>query len=410
MPTASETLETVSLGERQNSTIENVELPEHETTEGMEDLENISNTAAEERRYPLRERRPPPPYWTANACLTEPLTLDEALGSPQHDDWKLALQEEVSSLSEQDVFDVVDRTPEMKTLPCKWVFKVKYDQDGNIQRFKARLVAKGFKQVAGIDFGETFAPVAKQSTLRLLWTLAAKRDWEVENIDIKTAFLNGDLDEEIYMDMPPGFQVDGKVWKLKKTLYGLKQAPRAWHIKLTDVLEKLGFRCSTADPGLYVGEDVLLMVYVDDLLLCGNGRSKVENVKQSLLTTFEGRDLGPTDHFLGIKMERDRTGKTVFLSQETYVNNVLERFRMADCYSVSTPLEPGTKWTSDASATESNFPYQELVGCLIYLAVSTRPDIAYVTNRLARYVSAPTTNHVAVAKRVLKYLNGTKAV
>eukprot|EP00963_Diacronema_lutheri_P010611 scaffold1117_cov307-Pavlova_lutheri.AAC.1 len=410
MPTASETLEPVLLGERQNSTIENVELPEHETTEGMADAENISNTAAEERRYPLRESRPPHPYWTANVCLTDPLTLDEALGSPQHDDWKLALQEEVSSLSEQDVFDVVDRTPQMKTLPCKWVFKVKYDQDGNIQRFKARLVAKGFKQVASIDFGETFAPVAKESTLRLLWTLAAKRDWEVENIDIKTAFLNGDLDEEIYMDMPPGFQLDGKVWKLKKTLYGLKQAPRAWHIKLTDVLEKLGFRCSTADPGLYVGEDMLLMVYVDDLLLCGNGRSKEENVKQSLLTTFEGRDLGPTDHFLGIKMERDRIGKTVFLSQETYVNNVLERFRMADCYSVSTPLEPGTKWTSDASATESNFPYQELVGCLMYLAVSTRPDIAYVTNRPARYVSAPTSNHVAVAKRVLKYLHGTKAV
>ena len=232
----------------------------------------------------------------------------------------------------------------------------------------------------------------------------------LENIDIKTAFLNGDLDEEIYMDMPPGFQVDGKVWKLKKTLYGLKQAPRAWHIKLMDVLEKLGFRCSTADPGLYVGEDMLLMVYVDDLLLCGNGRSNVEKVKQSLLTTFEGRDLGPTDHFLGIKMERDRAAKTVFLSQETYVNNVLERFRMADCYSVSTPLEPGTKWTSEATGTESNFPYQELVGCLMYLAVSTRPDIAYVTNRLARYVSAPTSNHVAVAKRVLKYLHGTKSV
>ena len=167
---------------------------------------------------------------------------------------------------------------------------------------------------------------------------------------------------------------------------------------------------STADPGLYVGEDMLLMVYVDDLLLCGNGRTKVEEVKQSLLTTFEGRDLGPTDHFLGIKMERNRSGKTVLLSQETYVNNVLERFRMADCHSVSTPLELGTKWTSDAAVTESNFPYQELVGCLMYLAVSTRPDIAYVTNRLARYVSSPSSNHVAVAKRVLKYLHGTKSV
>eukprot|EP00963_Diacronema_lutheri_P005050 scaffold370_cov349-Pavlova_lutheri.AAC.35 len=192
------------------------ELLDSETDGNSDDSENVRSRTTEERRYPVRKRRPPQPYWTANVCLTDPLTLDEALGSPQHDDWKLALQEEVSSLSEQDVCDVVDRTSEMKTLPCKWVFKVKYDQDGNIQRFKARLVAKGFNQVAGIDFGETFASVAKQSTLRLLWSLAAKRDWEVENIDIKTAFLNGDLDEEIYMDMPPGFAAGWQSFEIEK--------------------------------------------------------------------------------------------------------------------------------------------------------------------------------------------------
>ena len=147
----------------------------------------------------MRDRRDPHPYWYANVCLTDPTTLEEAFSSDQHEDQKLALREEVNSLSQQNVFDVVDKAPGMKTLPCKWVFKVKYDQDGNVQRFKARLVAKGFKQVTGIDFNETFAPVAKQSTLRLLWTLAAKLDWEVENIDIKTAFLNGHLDEEIFM-------------------------------------------------------------------------------------------------------------------------------------------------------------------------------------------------------------------
>ena len=205
LPLSSDLLDSQPLVETQTTTVDNLETAEQETTEETDASENIRSSASDGRRYPVRERRQPQPYWTANVCLTDPLTLEEALGSPQHDDWKLALQEEVSSLSEQDVFDVVDRTPEMKTLPCKWVFKVKYDQDGNIQRFKARLVAKGFKQIAGIDFGETIAPVAKQSTLRLLWTLAAKRDWEVENIDIKTAFLNGDLDEEIYMDMPPGF-------------------------------------------------------------------------------------------------------------------------------------------------------------------------------------------------------------
>eukprot|EP00963_Diacronema_lutheri_P010081 scaffold953_cov326-Pavlova_lutheri.AAC.1 len=196
------------------------------------------------------------------------------------------------------------------------------------------------------------------------------------------------------MDMPPGFEVDGKVWKLKKTLYGLKQAPRAWHIKLTEVLDKIGFNCSTADPGLFVGKDMLLMVYVDDVLLCGNGTKAVESVKQLLLTAFEGRDLGPTDYFLGIKIQRDRYRRTVFLSQENYVKNIIERFRMTDCHTVSTPMEPGTKLTSDTAMTASHFPYQELVGCLMYLAVSTRPDIAYATNCLARFVCAPNNNHV----------------
>ena len=150
LPVSAEPLDPEPLVEIQNRTVDNLETAEHETENDTDDPENVRNLVTEGRRYPLRERRLPEPYWTANVCLTDPLTLAEALDSPQHDDWKLALQEEMSSLSEQDVFDVVDRTPEMKTLPCKWVFKVKYDQDGNIQRFKARLVAKGCKK-QGVD-------------------------------------------------------------------------------------------------------------------------------------------------------------------------------------------------------------------------------------------------------------------
>lgn len=282
-------------------------------------------------RYPRRERRPPQEFWQVHACITEPLDVEEALSSPQKTDWKIALEEEIASLYQQDVFEIVDKHPNCKVLPSKWVFKIKYDQQGNIQRFKARLVAKGFKQIAGIDFNETFAPVARQSTLRMLLTLAAVKDWEVENIDIKTAFLNGILEEDIFMEMPPGFCVEGKVWKLKKTLYGLKQAPRAWHTKLTEVLTELQFHCSAADPGLYVAKDIFLMVYVDDLLLCGKSQEIVQKLKTSLLNTFEGRDLGATDTFLGIKIIRDRLKKEIFLSQEQYVRNMLERFRMQDC-------------------------------------------------------------------------------
>ena len=367
-----------------------------------------SNETAPERRYPLRARHTPQPFWIANVVLEEPKSIQEALSSQQSEDWKLALDEEIRSLSEQNVFEVVQTTPDIQPLPCKWVFKIKYDQHGNLQRFKARLVAKGYKQISGIDFHETFSPVAKQSTLRLLLTLAASRNLEIRNIDIKTAFLNGNLDEEIFMEMPPGYRLDGKVWKLKKTLYGLKQAPRAWHKRLTEELEKLGFSCSCADPGLFTGNEALLLVYVDDLLICGNGTDNVQRITDSLLKTFEGRDLGPTEFFIGIKVQRDREKKVVFLNQENYITNILARFRMSDCRSVSSPMEPGTKLSSEECADDTDFPFQELVGCLMYLAVSTRPDIAYATNYLARFVTCTRPCHVAAAKRILRYLQGTR--
>ena len=302
----------------------------------------------------------------------------------------------------------MQKSPDIHPLPCKWVFKIKYDKHGNLQRFKARLVAKGYKQISGIDFHETFSPVAKQSILRLLLTLAAAQDLEVQNIDIKTAFLNGDLEEEIFMEMPPGYQLDGKVWKLKKTLYGLKQAPRAWHRRLSEELQKLGFSCSCADPGLFTGNDALLLVYVDDLLICGHGRENEQRISKSLLQTFDGRDLGSTDFFLGIKIHRDQENKLVFIDQANYVTNILARFNMSDCHSVSSPMEPGVKWKETTETVKVVFRFQELVGCLMYLAVSTRPDIGYVTNCLARHVTCPGPNHVATAKRVLRYLQGTK--
>eukprot|EP00963_Diacronema_lutheri_P009628 scaffold869_cov399-Pavlova_lutheri.AAC.1 len=379
------------------------------STEDPMDTEENQPATRNERRYPTRERRTPQDFWVANLCIQEPQSIRDALTSPQKEDWLLALQEEITSLQQNDVFDVVEKVHAVKSLPCKWVLKIKYDQHGNIQRFKARLVAKGFKQVNGIDYDETFAPVARHSTLRLLLSFAATRDWEIQNIDIKTAFLNGDLDEEIFMDIPPGFEQPGKVWKLKKTLYGLKQAPRAWHLKLIEKLERMGFVCSNADPGLYNAENTLLMLYVDDLLLCCDGVQNLAMLKNMLLEEFEGRDLGATDHFLGIKIQRDRPKGMVFISQESYIENILQRFHMDKCQAVSTPLEPGVKFTTANQNTTIDFPYQELVGCLMYLAVCTRPDIAFVTNCLARFVVAPTNTHVTIAKRVLKYLSGSKS-
>ena len=246
----------------------------------------------------------------------EPTSLEEALQSPEADQWRLAMDEEIASLAANDTWTLQPAPPSIKPIPVKWVYKEKRDANGNIERHKARLVVKGFHQREGIDYDEVFAPVSKYSTLRTVLAIAADLDLEIHQLDIKTAFLNGKLDEDVYIQQPPGYSYDNPdlACKLNKALYGLKQASRAWHRTLKTEIESMGFKESTADPGLFIkpsSPPAYLLIYVDDILVITNNTSMLNSVKNQVSTAFETRDLGPATFFLGIDIIRDRTTKTM---------------------------------------------------------------------------------------------------
>jgi hypothetical protein len=332
--------------------------------------------------------------------------------------WKLAMDEEIASLLANGTWSVEQLPDGARPIPCKWVFKIKRDAQGNIERYKARLVAKGYQQVAGVDFDEVYAPVSKHSSLRALLGIVAMEDLELHQLDVKTAFLNGVLEEEIWLDQPPGFEQGpaGTACRLKKALYGLKQAPRAWHTKLSQELEKLGFVASDADPSLWVlhldGRSVYVLVYVDDLLLAGKLLSDIQNVKGLLMSAFDARDLGEARHFIGMEIIRERGAKSLHLVQKQYAAEVVARFGMSDAKPAAVPLSASVKLSRDGDEPldVSVFPYRELVGSLMYLAVCTRPDISHAVGALARYMSAPQKQHWDAARALLRYLGGTTGV
>jgi hypothetical protein len=324
------------------------------------------------------------------------------------------MQEEIASLKEYDTWTVEPLPVGVKPIPCKWVYKVKRDAYGNVERYKARLVAKGFRQVEGVDYDEVYAPVSKHSSLRALLSIVADGDFELHQLDVKTAFLNGELEEDIWLCHPPGFEQGpaGTACHLKKALYGLKQAPRAWHLKLKEELLGMGFIESDADPGLFIlhykDRSVYVLVYVDDLLVAGKNLSDVNRVKQMLMETFDARDLGDAKYFLGMEIERDRSAGTLKLSQKKYAEEVVARFGMTDAKPASVPLSPAVKLTRDGESLDlSVYPFREVIGSLMYLSVCTRPDISQSVGALARYMSDPKKQHWDAAKALLRYVKGT---
>jgi transposase InsO family protein len=347
--------------------------------------------------------------------LEEPKSYSAALNSKAADLWQHAMDEEMASLISNNTWTLEMPPPGVKPIPVKWVYKIKRDGDGNIERYKARLVAKGFKQQEGVDYDEVFAPVSKYSTLRALLAKAAADNMELHLLDIKTAFLNGDLEETIYICQPEGY-VQGDpalACHLNKSLYGLKQAPRAWHNRLHRELVSYGYRASEADPGLYIysgkSADIFLLVYVDDILIASTDMSMVKDIKHRLMGTFDARDLGEASTYLGITIARDRGSGTIKISQPRLTNDLISKFGMDDSKTKSIPVSAATKFSKDEGEPldTTKYPYSELLGSLMYLSVCTRPDISFATGSLARYMSNPTTVHWQAAKGVLRYLAGT---
>jgi hypothetical protein len=337
--------------------------------------------------------------------------------------WQQAMMDEVKALNDRDVWELVDCPKNRKSIKCRWVYAIKSDG-----RKRARLVAKGFPQIPGIDFEDTFSPVAQFETVRLLLATAALDNWEIEALDVKTAFLYGALDEELYMDQPPGYiksGQEGKVYRLKKALYGLKQASLAWNKAANESLEQLGFKRLISDAGIYTIQNdmtiIIVILYVDDVLFMGNNYKLLMDKKKLFMKKWECRDLGQISEYLGMKIQRDRKNKTLTIDQIDYAKKVVQRFGQENCHNVATPLPGGYKPKSNSPLKRDGSPnpnykkatpqdvhqYQSIIGSLLYLTLGTRPDIAYAVILMSQYMVNPSKEHINKALHIVKYVKST---
>ena len=339
----------------------------------------------------------------------EPSCVTQAL---KHDVWKQAMSDEFNALMKNGTWTLVPPQPNYNIIGNKWVFRLKRNTDGTIARHKARLVAKGFHQRPGIDFKDTFSPVIKPQTIKLILCLALTNGWTLCQMDVNNAFLHGSLNEDVYMVQPAGFvhlTLPNHICKLHKALYGLKQAPRAWFHALKDFLLQYGFTNSKSDNSLFIYKNgptvAYFLVYVDDLLLTGNCAIFLNKFKESLSKAFSLKDLGFPNHFLGVEILP--TSQGLFLTQHHYIRQMLDRANMTDAKTVSTPMSTSFSSTTQPDSTTCDASlYRSLVGSLHYLAL-TRPDVAFPVNKLSQNMQNPTDLHMQALKRVLRYLKFT---
>ena len=347
--------------------------------------------------------------------MSDPVTLDEALSTPEGKQWENAAYDEYRTLLDHDTWELTDLPEGRKAIGSKWVFKRKLNDKGEVARYKCCLVAQGFAQKEGIDFTETFAPVAKFGAIRTLLAHGTQRGMHIHQMDVKTAFLHGHLEETIYMKQPEGFEVPGKehmVCKLKRSLYGLKQSSRCWFVELKKYLVSLGYEQSKADPCVFLrwenGNLSVNTIYVDDIILLADIMDDMVKFKGELSHKFEMTDLGPMNFCLGISVITSEN--TLKIHQRQYIQSILNKFEMSDAHPVCVPADPNVKLNvpdGESRPADRNM-YQQIIGSLQYVANGTRPDIAFIVNALSRYNSAPTELHMTALKRVLRYLKGTQ--
>ena len=354
----------------------------------------------------------------------EPTSYQEAMMGPDSEKWLLAMKSEMQSMYDNQVWTLIDPPDGVKTIGSKWVFKKKTDMDSKVHTYKARLVAKGFKQSHGIDYDETFSPVVMLKSIRILLAIAAYYDYEIWQMDVKTAFLNGNLIEDVYMTQPEGFvnpESSHKVCKLQRSIYGLKQASRSWNLRFDEAIKEFDFIKNEDEPCVYkrvIGSAIVFLVlYVDDILLIGNDIPALQNVKTWLGNCFSMKDLGEAAYILGIKIYRDRSRRIISLSQSAYIDKVLKRFSMENSKRGFLPMSHGIKLSKTQCPTSkeerermSRIPYASAIGSIMYAMLCTRPDVAYALSITSRYQSNPGESHWTAVKNILKYLRRTKDV
>ena len=367
----------------------------------------------------VTRRRPPVTmrdYYTF-ISITEPISIKDALNSDEREYWQQAMDAEYNSLIHKGTWELVSLPPGRKPIKSKWIYRVKTKADGTFDRFKARLVAQGFSQIAGVDYQETFSPVVRLATIRALLVFVVNNNLIIHQMDVKTAFLNGDLAEDIYMEQPEGYKISGQthlVCKLRKSLYGLKQASRSWYQKINAVLISQNYFPTTADGNLYYkkvgGDFIFIALYVDDTLLVSNNLVFLSQCKMKLQNAFDMVDLGSIKSCLGLQIQYDEG--IIRLSQQNYILDLLDKYNMTNAKTQPTPLGVHVKLIKSTNPQEDHLDinqstYASLVGSLMYLAHATRPDISYVVNTLGQFMSTPGRQHWSAATRVLRYLKGT---
>lgn len=352
------------------------------------------------------------------SSIYEPGSYDDAVSCADSRKWHIAMEEEMDSLKENNTWDLVKLPPNSKVVDNKWVFRVKTDENGSVQRFKARLVARGFTQEKGVDFEETFAPVVRYDSIRVLLALAAEKDLQVSNFDVQTAFLYGDLKECVYMRQPTGFvskKHPNLVCKLNRSLYGLKQSPRCWNQKFVSFLEKYKFKQLKSDQCVFVGSFgnsvIYLAIYVDDGLILSQSKIAIKELIDTLKCMFKitvNLDNNKL-HFVGLEIEQNLAAGKVLVHQQSYITKLLTKYNMTDAKPVTVPADVSEPLSSpkDNSSCNKDQPYREVVGSLIFLATSSRPDISYAVNQVSRFFNNWTDQHWKAVKRILRYLKHT---
>ncbi|KAG7578814.1 GAG-pre-integrase domain [Arabidopsis thaliana x Arabidopsis arenosa] len=345
------------------------------------------------------------------AKAPEPQNFHQAMAHPH---FPKAMDLEISALEQNGTWSIETLPPGKTVIGCKWVYTIKYNPDGTIERYKARLVAKGYTQQEGIDYIDTFSPVAKLASVKLVLGLASIHGWTLTQMDVTNAFLHGTLDEEIFMSLPQGYTPangvlpPNPVCRLHKSLYGLKQASRQWYHCFSNVVLQAGFIQSPGDNTLFVKQRgtvfIALLVYVDDIMIASNSDSELQALKDALHAAFKIKDMGAPKFFLGLEIARNATGISV--CQRKYALDILASTGMLACQPCRVPMDPTITLTKETGTLLDNgTSYRELVGRLLYLTI-TRPDITFAVHKLSQFLSCPTDIHMQAAHRVLRYLKG----
>jgi hypothetical protein len=363
-----------------------------------------------EPKSQIRESRPPVRLGAYLALVmsirnTEPQNFAQAV---DHQVWRDAMVEEYDSIVRNDVWDVVPRPVGKLVVTSRLLYKIKIAADGSVEKHKACFVARGFSHIEGVDYDETFTQVVRYTSIKIIISITVDMGWRIHKMDVKTTFLNGFIEEEVYMKQPQGFEVSDNethVFILRKALYGLKQAPRSWYSWIDTYFLQMGFKKSDVDPNLYFiirGEYTLILIlYMDDLFIT-RAEDLIAECKLGLASEFEMSDIRLMHYFLGMEVWQEEGH--IFLGRGKYAADILRRFQMEDYRPMSTPMI--TNW-KNLSASYSQLVdaivYRQLIGSLMYL-VNTRPYICFTMNILNQYIVEPRSVHMVGAKHILRYV------